>query len=234
MFGKYDLDVTLAEDGVKIVVEDTGKRKRYYRKCGKEEVEKFIHADTGRIVVCPVEPVNIPLPNPAEHLQIELDKPLIVASGERDTFYTTFPVEVGVFLVDRKDVERIDLFTKTKPKFTLYGPPESGIICKWWQSSIYSEPPKVKKLHEGIFKVDIRNEYHEWMEIQKLVFCGHEMKMFYNDHAYLHGFIKIQKRTVGDTGFISRKPKDMHGSVDIYLAKGLKRLENYVMEWGFK
>jgi len=38
----------------------------------------------------------------------------------------------------------------------------------------------------------------------------------------------------GEAAFNTRKPKNMHKAVDIYEAKGLKKLENkYIMEWGF-
>lgn len=235
MFGEYDLSVTLKEQNIEISLEGRGKRKHYYRKAGDEEVEKFIHAEGGKVVVCPVEPVNVPDMTISEHLLIELDKPLVIESGVKDAFYAKFPIEIGIFLVDRKDVEEIDIFTKTKPKYTLYGPPESGVICKWWKSGLYNEKPEVDKLYEGVIKVEIENRYYEWMEINKIVFRAFDMKIFYNDYAYMHAYLKILKKTMGETTFNLRKPKNMQESVDIYLAKGVKKLEKkFVMDWRFK
>ena len=235
MFGKYDLSTKLKEQDIEITVEGRGKRKRYYRRAGAEEVEKFIYADGGNLVVCPVEPVNVPDMTISEHLLIEFDKPFVIESGTKDTFYAKFPVEVGVFLVDRKDVEQIDIFTKTKPKYTLYGPPESGVICKWWKSEMYTEKPEVEKLYEGVVRVDITNNYYEWAEIEKVVFRALDMKIFYDDHAYMHAYLKILKKGMGETTFNSRKPKNMQESIDIYLAKGIKKFEKkFVMEWRFK
>lgn len=235
MFGKYDLSTDLKEQDVEIVLEGRGKRKRYYRKAGGEEVEKVIYADSGNLVVCPVEPVNVPDTTISEHLLIEFDKPIVVEPETKGTFYLKFPVEVGVFLVDKKDVEEIDIFTKTKPKYTLYGPPESGVICKWWKSGIYSEKPEVEKLYEGIVRVDITNSYYEWTEMKKIVFRAFDMKIFYDEYAYMHAYLKILKKAMGETTFNSRKPKNMQESIDIYLAKGIKKLEKkFVMEWRFK
>ncbi len=235
MFGKYDLSTSLKEQDVEIVVEGRGKRKRYYRRAGEEEVEKFIYADGGNLVVCPVEPVNVPDMTISEHLMIEFDKPFVIEPDTKDTFYAKFPVEVGVFLVDKKDVEEIDIFTKTKPKYTLYGPPESGVICKWWKSEVYTEKPKVDKLYEGIVRVDMANNYYEWVEIEKIVFRALDMKLFYGDYAYMHAYLKILKKAMGETTFNSRKPKNMQESIDIYLAKGIKKLEKkFVMEWRFR
>lgn len=235
VFGEYDLSTQLKEQDVEITIEGKGKRKSYYRKVGEEEVKKFIHAEEGKVVICPVEPVNLPKEGAAEHLLIELDKPFIIESGFKDTFYVKFPVEIGVFLVDKKDVERIDIFTKTKPKYTLYGPPENGIICKWWKSDVYSEMPEVDRLYEGIMKIEIANNYYEWMEINKVVFRAFDMKLFYNEYAYMHATLTILKKTFGETTFNKRKPKNMKGAIDIYLAKGIKKFEKkFIMELGFK
>ena len=161
VFGTYDLVTDISEGDIRITVEGRGKRKRYYRRMGTEELEKVIFAKGGNLVVCPTEPVNIPREEVSEHLLIELEKPLIVESGLKETFYVKTPVEIGVFLVDMHDIERIDLFTETKPKYTLYGPPESGIICRWWKSNIFEEKPPVEKLFEGVLRVDRRGELRD-------------------------------------------------------------------------
>lgn len=235
MFGTYKLDVKLKEKGIEIIVEGKGKRKRYYRKSLDEEIEKFIYAEKGELVICPVEPVNLPKEGTAEHLLIELEKPIIIEPDVEDSIYIKFPVEIGIFLVDEKDIERIDIFTITKPKYTLYGSPESGIICRWWKSNIYNDLPEVNKVYEGIMKVDIENNYNEWVEINKIVFRAFDMKIYYDGYAYMHSRLSIMKKMIGETTFIKRKPKGMKESIDIYLAKGIKKLEKkFVMEWGFK
>lgn len=102
MFGKYDLSTNLKEQDVEIVVEGRGKRRRYYRKAGDDEVEKIIYADSGELVVCPVEPVNVPDMTISEHLLIEFDKPIVIEPETKGTFYLKFPVEVGFFLLTER------------------------------------------------------------------------------------------------------------------------------------
>ncbi|MFO8133265.1 MAG: DUF432 domain-containing protein [Thermoplasmatota archaeon] len=235
VFGTYDLDIELTEQDIELSVKGEGKRKRYHRRAGDEEVEKYIHADRGKLIICPVEPVNAPDESISEHLLVELERSLLIEPGSTDTFFLKFPVEIGSFLVDPTDMERIDIFTLTRPKYTLYGPPESGIVCKWWKSDVYSEAPEVDRLFEGVLRVKITNNYREWMELEKVVFGAFDMKIFYNEHAYMDAHLTIEKRTLGETSFNARKPKDMHRAIDIYQAKGLKKLEkSYVIEWGFK
>lgn len=235
MFGTYELSTTLKEDDIEIILRGEGKKKQYFRRAGKDEIEKIIYADEGKLVVCPVEPVTLPQEGIAEHLLIELNKPLIVEPGVKDTIFVKFPIEIGVFLVDKRDVELIDIFTKIKPKYTLYGPPESGIICTWWKSDIFDAKPAVKKLYEGILKVDIANKYCEWVELKKIVFESYDMKVFYNDSAYIHARLAILNKTIGETTFSTRRPTDMTESLDIYISRGVKKLEKkFIMEWRFK
>jgi hypothetical protein len=235
VFGTYTLSTDIKEDDVEITVEGKGKRKRYFRRVGKDEIEKVIYAKGGNLVICPVEPVNLPQEGVAEHLLIELNKNLIIESGVTDTIYVKFPIEIGVFLVDTRDVERIDLFTKTKSKYILYGPPETGIICKWWKSDIFDDKPSVQKLSEGILKVEIANKYYEWVELTKMVFRAYDMKVFYDDFAYIKARLTILNKSIGETTFSTRRPKEMTESLDIYLSKGVQKLEKkFTMEWRFK
>ena len=233
MFGEYELNEHLKGDDIEIKIDGKGKMKRYYRRVRDDEIEKLISAQEGKLVVNPVEPVNLPKIGVAEHLMIEFEKPYIIEPYIEDTFYLKFPVEIGVFLVDKKDVERIDIFTKVKQKYALYGSPEHGILCRWWKSDIYREKPDVEKLEEGIIRIDIKNNYKEWVEIKKLVFRAFDMKIFYNEYAYMHAYINVLKKTMAETAFNARKPKNMKASIDIYLAKGIKKLEKkFIMEWG--
>lgn len=234
MFGEYNLNISIAENDIEVKVEGKGKSRRYYRRLGEEEVEKIISAEKGKLVICPVEPVNLPKEGVAGHLLIELEEPFIIEPKTENTIYLKYPVEIGIFLVDERDVERIDLFTKTKPKYTLYGSPESGIICRYWKSKIYSKAPEVDKFYEGVLKLEIENQYNEWVEIKKVVLRAMDMKIFYNSHSYMHAFLKILKKGMGEVTFYEKKPKNMKKAIDIFLAKGIKKLEKFVMEWGFK
>jgi hypothetical protein len=100
---------------------------------------------------------------------------------------------------------------------------------------LYHEEPQVDQLFEGVMRVDIKNHYYEWMELHKVVFRAFDMNIYYNAHAHMHAYLTIQKRNLGETAFNTRRPPNTHRSVDIYQAKGLKKLEKkYLMDWGFQ
>ncbi len=235
VFGEYGLNAKISEKDIEIALEGKGKTKTYRRNAWGESVEKIIHAESGRLVVCPVEPVNLPKEGISQHLLIELEKPFIIEPKVSTSIYLHFPIEIGVFLVNKRDVERIDLFSNVRKKYTLYGPPEKGVICRWWKSRVYDSEEKAEKLMEGIIKLDIENDYTEWVELKKIVFGAIQMKIFYGDYAYMHARMKITGKSVAEVSFVDYKPKKMKRAIDIYLAKGMKKLEKkFIMEWGFK
>ena len=240
MFGVYGLNLKIEEGDIKIELAGDGKEKNYFRKVGNESVEKKIYADRGEIIVSPVPPVNLPV-NVSNHLMIELDKSIFIEPGMEQKIFIRFPLEIGVFLSDEKDVEPVDIFTKTKLKYTLYGRPEDGFVCRWWKSEAYEKIPGIDKLHEGIMELKIKNNYNEWTEINKIVFKTTTMKIFYKDYACCSANLEIVKKSIGKTYF-NEKMEGMNEAIDLYLAKSrkfgislVKEIEReFFMERGFK
>jgi len=240
MFGVYGLDLNIEEKDIKIELSGKGAEKRYFRKVGNEEVEKKVYANKGEIIVSPVPPVNLPV-NVSKHLMIELNKNIFIKPAAEQQLFVKFPLEIGVFLSDEKDIEPLDIFTKTNIKYTLYGAPEDGFVCRWWKSNIYDSIPEFDKFYEGVMKLKIKNSYNEWSEINKIVFNTLGMKIFYKDYAYCSANLEIIKKSVGKTYF-DEKIKGMNEAVDLYFAKsrrlGLsitKEIEKeFFMERGFK
>ncbi|MBC7080712.1 MAG: DUF432 domain-containing protein [Thermoplasmatales archaeon] len=240
MFGVYGLNLNIEKGGVKIEVSGGGREKNYFRKAGDEVIEKKIYANNGEIIISPVPPVNLPI-HASNHLMIEFDKSIFVEPGVEEKIFIKFPVEIGVFLSDEKDIEPLDIFTKTKLKYTLYGRPEDGFVCRWWRSEIYKEIPNVDELYEGIMELKIKNSYSEWTEINKIVFNTLTMKIFYKNHAYCSANLEIIKKSMGKTSF-NEKVEGMNEAIDLYLAKSRKLGislakeigREFFMERGFK
>ncbi|MEM2508918.1 MAG: DUF432 domain-containing protein [Candidatus Thermoplasmatota archaeon] len=240
MFGVYGLNFNIEEEDIKIELAGKEKEKNYFRKVGNDAIEKKIYADKGEIIISPVPPVNLPV-NVSNHLMIELDKSIFIEPGVEQKVFIKFPVEIGVFISDEKDIEPVDIFTKTKLKYTLYGRPEDGSVCRWWKSEVYEKIPSVDKLYEGIIELKIKNSYNEWTEINKIVFNTLSMKIFYKEHAYCSANLEIVKKSIGKTYF-NEKVEEMDEAVDLYLAKSrrlgisfVKEIEReFFMERGFK
>lgn len=234
MYGSYDFPVRIESENILISVEKEKGNLVYRRKCMEEEIEKILIAGGGKLIVNPVEPVNKPV-EVTSYLQIEFEKSVVVEPKSTKYIYLTFPIEIGVLVSSPADVEVLDIFTLTKPKYTLYGDPRNGIVCRYWKSEVFSELPETDSLREGVMHLTIRNKINEWVTITKAVFNGVEMKIYYdNEIVSMKALIEVNSKTMAETDFIDAPLKTgMKKSVEIYTARKIpivgKRME---MEWG--
>ncbi len=196
-----------------------------------ERVEKIVAGGTG-FVVNPVEPVNLPA-GITRFLLIEFSRPVNIEPGESVRVYLKFPVEIGVFVEGRK-LSVIDVFTLTRPKYALYGTPSRGIVCRYCFSKVYSTPPEVDGLTEGILELRIKNDFDDWVEVSKAVFDGYGMKIYYSAFPAMVAKMKVESRILAETTFLNTPLKDgMSKAIELYVARRLIERKKFVMEWGF-
>jgi|Deesub1362A_J573_1020465.scaffolds.fasta_scaffold00040_101 hypothetical protein len=232
MFGSYEFGVTLNIDGIKIETYKEDGFYVYHRRSETQEVRKVI-SFASRLLVNPSEPVRLPK-EVTHYLLIELQEPVFIAPNDELTFYITFPVEFGVYVAGRKNVELLDSFTLTSPKYTLYGTPKDGVICRWWGSYVHRQIPEIDPYLEGIMKVNVKNICDDWVEVKNLVFDAYHMKIYYGDFASMHAAVKVINTKVAETSFIERPIMDgMKKAVELFSLRKLPVMRKaFVMEWG--
>ncbi len=228
MFGSHEFGTPITFGTITIETYKEGGLPIYYR----PPVKKVMFPS--RLIIHPVEPVTQPR-EITHYLLTELDPSILLAPGDSLTFFVTFPIEIGVYIRFRKHVERIDSFTLTSPKYTLYGTPDSGIICKWWKSKISSNFPEISPFIEGIMKVNAENTGNDWAELKKIVFDAYLMKIYYKAFACMNAEVKVTNPTVARTSFV-RKPiqEGMKKALELFTLRKLPIVERneFVMEWG--
>ena len=136
MFGSYEIPVSIKEEGLSLEIEKGEGILNYRREFGDEILDKLILAQEGEFIINPVEPLNKPK-KITPYLLIEFDKSLVIEPKASKNIFLTFPIEVGVFINRDRSLEILDIFSMTRQKFTLYGNPRGGFICKWWETKIY-------------------------------------------------------------------------------------------------
>lgn len=129
MFGSYPIPFRIEKGEIRLGI-DGEDPLRYYRTGPETDISKHLASAPDQIFIQPVEPVNLPDPDVAHHLELRF--PLqVIGPGEEIRIDLTFPVEIGVIARFPADCVRIDLFSLIHPKFSLYGEPDSGIITRW-------------------------------------------------------------------------------------------------------
>ena len=198
---------------------------RIYR---RGDLKKVVVAESGRVVVNPVEPVNLPK-NITRFLLIEFDKPMVVEPKSSGKISLTFPIEIAVILAGKKSFEVLDVFSFVEPKYTLYGDPKNGVVCRYWRSEIFEEEEDFVK---GRLEVEISNSSSEWVEVGKLVFDVYGMKIYYGESVVAFAEVRILSEKVAETEFVDRRIGKK--SLELYTARKIPMVgKKFVMEWGF-
>lgn len=233
VYGSYklsELDVSVRD--LRIWVEKDGVY-RYRRRLGNAEVEKIFLRDQ-EIILNPVEPVNLPR-SITNYLFIQLSKPIVVEPVSSVEIYTTFPIEIGVFVAKGSILEDIDVFSFLNPKYALYGEPRGGVIARFWQSDVFSKQPNVDPLENGIMKLRIQNLSDYWCEVSKVVFDIYAMKIYYSDEVVSSiAEMRIHSRKIAETTFLDKPMfEGMRKAIELYTARKIPILATkFTMEWG--
>ncbi|MFH1539229.1 MAG: DUF432 domain-containing protein [bacterium] len=220
MFGTHDIPVKLEIDILRISVEEEGKFFSYRRESLDEKAEKVLLAKAEKLILHPVEPVNKPKAI-TEFLMIEFGREVVIEPKARMTVFVTFPVEIGVFVSDGRKPEILDIFTLVPQKYTLYGSPRGGTVCRHWKSEVHSAPPSPDPLHEGVMELKVLNDTPRWAKITRAVFNAVGMKIYFSDDKVgMKARMNIESKGTAETEFNdSPLEKDMKKSRELFTGR---------------
>lgn len=233
MYGSYRFPVNIKEKDIEIRIEKIENFYTYTREIPGEKVEKVIVANEGELIVNPVEPCNLPI-DFSDFLNIEFEKNVVLEPKSSKKIFLKFPIEIGVFLYNKKDIEILDIFALVKQKYTLYGEPRNGIICRYWESGVYLTMPEIDPYREGVLSLRINNDISEWTNVTKAVFNASAMKIYYNEIVSMRAVMDISGKKVAETYFRdSPLEAGMSKSLELYTARKIPIVgRKMLMEWG--
>ncbi|MDA3813474.1 MAG: DUF432 domain-containing protein [Candidatus Cloacimonetes bacterium] len=222
MYGVYNTPIKIENKSLTISIEKNEIGFSYIRDTLSEKVEKLLLAENAKILVNPVEPLNTPK-ELTSLLLIEFNKNISIQPHIRKTIFITFPVEIGIFLSKKREYELFDVFSLTKQKFTLYGNPEDGIICKYWKSDVLLTKPELDPLKEGFIELVIKNQSSSWVNIQKALFKAVGMKIFYDvKNVSMKAEMKVIDDETAEIEFLATpSEKNMKKALEIYTTRKL-------------
>ena len=197
MFGKHTISETIKEDRLLIELQSHKNGIRYRRTIENAVEEKMVLGSPKNFRISPVEPFNTPKAI-VRHLMIRGQEPVLVEPKGQADIYLTFPLEIGVFL-DRGEPEMIDVFSLVPQRFSLYGDPRTGILCRYWQSPVLNEPGKPRPFYEGLLQLRIKNSSGGWVRMSRVIIDAVSMKIYYNDEMVgLKGQVNLLSRTTAE------------------------------------
>lgn len=230
VFGTYPEVFSCGGPGVILSMDQEGDFHLYRWVGAGEEVEKRVVVSGAKVTVCPVVPFNFPR-EVTRFLECRFLRVALEPLG-RATIQITFPVEIGVFIESRGDVDLLDIFSLAKAKYSLYGPPDAGVLTRWHASRVIREgdaPPDY--MLEGLLTFTLYNSANTWVQVSRAVFDGMWMRIFYDaTRVVMTGTLKVFSGQVAETS-LSEEPPDpgLNLSVPLYSTRSLYTTKNILI-----
>jgi len=196
MFGEYDFPFKYESENLSISIAGERGLLTYKRRCLGEEVTKLLGTTQGKVVISPVEPINLPQ-EVTPYLEVRFT-PVACEPDSVQTLYLTFPVEIGVFLEAKGSYDVLDIFTLTSPKYSLYGSPVEGIITRYHESDVFPGIPEIDLMREGVLSLTIRNSSRGWVEVSRVVMDCSGFVLFCGDMVSLTARMEVLSRDLAD------------------------------------
>jgi len=214
---------------------------RYERTWEGGSVSRELVGSIDEVVINPIEPVTLPKPV-TNYLMVVLPTPAVIAPKGNTTLLTTFPVDIGVQVRSGSHWRLIDSFSLLAPRYTLYGDPANGVVCRHWKGTDISggdddtvESEEDFHLKEGTLILEVANTSGKFVQLERVVLSSHGMHIYHDGrNATMQALCRIQKGANAQTSCIDDPPgSDMERAIDVYHSSVMnKDLEVFVMEWG--
>jgi len=161
----------------RIVIEaDSGKTScfRYKRHfCSQLISEAMILSEKESVTfgIFPVPALLTPKPL-AKSVYLKFKYPLIIDQKSDAIFYTKMPIELAIYRQHIDEEMLIDVFSTQKLHYSLYGSPESGVVCRYQQQVDVSPTRgdiKPAKYKEALVRLSIHNNIDNIVKINEVV-----------------------------------------------------------------
>jgi hypothetical protein len=233
VFGVYPYPFRYESGEVLVAVEQSDPFYAYTRVCRGARVEKVIASPPGTIFIHPVEPLTLPK-QVTRFLEIRFP-PVVVEPLAEKTLYVTFPLDIGVFIEAKGDVEKLDVFSLRDPQYSLYGPSDRGVITRYHESGITGQIPATDPFREGVMRLSLKNASRTWIEVSRAVFETTSMVLFHDDIVGMTARMEILSSLVAETNIGDRPFRDgMKRSVGLSSGRKTPFVEKkgFLMEHG--
>jgi hypothetical protein len=202
VFGIYPYPFRYESGEILVTVEQSDPFYAYTRECKGVRVKKVIASPPGTIHILPVEPLTLPK-QVTRFLEIRFP-PVMVEPLAEKILYVTFPLDIGVFIEGKGDIEKLDIFSLREQQYSLYGPSDRGVITRYHESSIGGYIPETDPFREGVMHLTMKNASRNWIEVSRGVFERTNMAIFYDELVGMTARMELFSSLVAETDIVDR------------------------------
>ena len=170
----------------------------YFRKDSEGKViEKMIPTKSNdvKIELAPIRPLNHPARRTG-YVFLKFDKEIFLSENSAASIFVHCPIEIGIFLVHNSHRDSLDWITcnPVNSRFGLYGPPDTGTLCKYAEVSLATDYHDSIPYIEGVMKIVLENTLSTGQTVSKVIFPITDNSLFYEDSKTIIDGIKVTMR----------------------------------------
>lgn len=200
-YGTYDVKETLelSLPNTEIKIQKIGDNAfSYFRKNSEGKIiEKMIPTKSNdiKIELAPIRPLNHPARRTG-YVFLKFDKEIFLSENSAASIFVHCPIEIGVFLVHNSHRDSLDWITcnPLNSRFGLYGPPDTGTLCKYAEVSLATDYGDSIPYVEGVMKIVIENTLPTGQTVSKVIFPITDNSLYYEDSKTIIDGIKVTMR----------------------------------------
>ena len=214
-FGVYDVDdsLDLVFPNANVKFERIGENAFSYLREDIDQniVEKMIPAKSNHIQVevAPIPPLNHPARR-THYVFLKFDKEIYLSHNSAASIFIHCPIEIGIFLIHKSDRESLDWITcnPLNSRFGLYGPADTGTLCKYAEVSLATDYQDSIPYVEGVMKIVIENTLPSGQTVSKVIFPITDNSLYYeNSKTVIDGIrVTLRKRAVVSIADVKTDP----------------------------
>jgi hypothetical protein len=147
--------------------------------------ESIIMSDSSEDVVVgifPVTPFNT-LVKVANNVYLKFKSQIVLDQKSEAVLYSKIPIEIGVYRQSKDEELLLDAFSIARQRFALYGPPETGVVCRFKEAEINPKESEINptKYEEAKVRIRISNMMDNVVKVGKVII---PMEGTVLDHAH--------------------------------------------------
>ncbi|RNJ75636.1 MAG: DUF432 domain-containing protein [Nitrosopumilus sp. H8] len=161
------------------------------------------------VEVAPIRPLNHPARR-TSHMYLEFDREIYLGKDSAASIYVHCPIEIGVFLAGDSGRDSLDWIScnKDDSRFGLYGPPDTGVLCKYAQAPLATGYGDSRPYADGVMKIVLENTLKTGQTVRKVVFPITDNSLYYQgNQAIFDGMhVTLKKRATVSVADIKISP----------------------------
>lgn len=201
-YGVYVIteNLELSLPNITLRIEKIGENVFSYTRKDSEDniIEKVIPTKSHDLTIelTPIRPLNFPAKR-TNYLYLDLETPVFLSKDATATVFIQCPIEIGVFLLHDGHKDSLDWVTcdPINSRFSLYGPPESGTLCKYAKCKVVESYEDSIPFVNAVLKVNLKNELDIGHSISSVIFPISGNSIYYkNSQAIIDSLNAVLKK----------------------------------------